>query len=619
MKILEIRALRGPNYYSQFPIIYLKLDIGKLENKPTDKIPGFKDCLLKLLPTLSEHRCSPGHPGGFIKRIERGTWMGHVTEHVAIELQCLASMEVGFGKTLDTDVQGVYDIVFRYRDEKAGIKAGREAVGIVNSIYKNKHVDINKIILKLKKIREANLLGPSTKSIVDEAKKRDIPIIQLNTDSYVQLGHGVNQRRIQATIMDNTSAIGVEIADDKKSTKDLLAQAGIPVPVGEVVTKLTDAYKVAKNIGYPIVVKPLVGNHGRGISVNITNEKDLKKAFTLTDTQTSAILEIRLRQLARLEEVRLKAEQKELETEKEKLEELLGNESAFKEYIKEEIRSDSKKYGDKRRSPVKERKEAEKLSLMDLMETEPVSIILSQNGWIRSAKGHDINPATVKFLSGDSLLSCLRIMSDKAIVFLDDSGRSYTLYSHLLPSARGNGEPLTRHLALQPNTQIQHMLSDENERHYLIGSDHSYGFIVKFEDLLSSFKNGKAVISLKNTHNILKPDGINDIKTDMALAVTNMGRILVFPLKQLPYLKKGQGNKIIAIPQKDRTASSPELLKNLKILPEQSDILIYSGKHKLNLSPGNWKDYCGMRGQRGKKLPKPFTVIDRIEIIKKDK
>ncbi|MHA2475230.1 MAG: cyanophycin synthetase family protein, partial [Promethearchaeota archaeon] len=167
MNILEIRALRGPNYYSRFQVIYLKLDIGELENKPTDKIPGFKDRLLKLLPTLSEHRCSPGHPGGFIERIERGTWVGHVAEHVAIELQCLANMEVGFGKTLDTDVVGVYDIVLRYRDEEAGIEAGKKAVRIVDSIYKNKTVDINKIILKLKTIREKNLLGPSTKSIVD--------------------------------------------------------------------------------------------------------------------------------------------------------------------------------------------------------------------------------------------------------------------------------------------------------------------------------------------------------------------------------------------------------------------------------------------------------------------
>jgi topoisomerase IV subunit A len=347
-------------------------------------------------------------------------------------------------------------------------------------------------------------------------------------------------------------------------------------------------------------------------------KKKLMKAFSLTNTQTSAILELRLRQLARLEEVRLKSEQKELELEKTGLEKLLSNESAFKDYIKKEIRLDSKRYGDKRRSPVKERNEAEKLSLMDVMEIEPVSIILSQNAWIRSAKGHDINPAAVKFLSGDSLLSCLRIMSDKAIVFLDHSGRSYTIYSHLLPSARGNGEPLTRHLALQPNTRIEHMLSDENERYYLIGSNQAYGFIIKFEDLLTSFKNGKAVISLKKNHEILKPDGIDNIKTDMVLAVSNMGRILIFPLKQLPYLKKGQGNKIIAIPQKDRDASPPELLKFLKTLPQKSNILIYSGKHKLNLSPGNQKDYCGMRGQRGKKLPKPFTLIDQVDIIMKD-
>ncbi len=344
-------------------------------------------------------------------------------------------------------------------------------------------------------------------------------------------------------------------------------------------------------------------------------KKDLIKAFSLSETQAQAILEIRLRQLARLEEIKLKAEKEELESQKDSLEKILENETIFKEYIKEEIRSDAKEYGDKRRSPIKERKEAERFSVIDVMDVEPVSIILSKNGWIRSAKGHDINPLSVKFLSGDSLLGCLRTKSDKPIVFLDDTGRSYMLYSHSLPSARGNGEPLTGHLSIQPNSHIRYMLSGENHQYFLVGSDNGYGFIIKFEDFMTSFKNGKAVVNIKNNHECLEPDGVHDLEKDHILAVTNKGRILIFPLSQLPYLKKGQGNKIISIPEKEMVSEPPELLKFLKVLPEHVNIVIHSGKHALKLSPGNQKDYTGMRGQRGKRLPRPYMNVDRVEII----
>ena len=353
----------------------------------------------------------------------------------------------------------------------------------------------------------------------------------------------------------------------------------------------------------------------RIIRVSDHPKKDLMKAFLLSELQTQAILEIRLRQLARLEEIRLKAEKKELESQKEALEKILGNETAFKDYIKEEIRSDAKEYGDKRRSPIQERKEAEKFSVMDVLDIEPVSIILSKNGWIRSAKGHDINPMSVKFLSGDSLLGCLRTKNDKPIVFLDDTGRSYTLYSHSLPSARGNGEPLTRHLSIPANSHIRYMLSSENNQYYLMGSDNGYGFILKFEDLLTGFKNGKSVVNLKNNHELLEPDGILDLEKENIMAITNKGRLLIFSLKQLPYLKKGQGNKIISIPEKERYAKNPELLKFLKTLPENSNIVIHSGKHALKLGPGNQKDYTGLRGHRGKMLPRPYVNVERVEII----
>lgn len=279
MKIREIRALRGANYYSRYPVIFMQVSLGELEEKPSDTIPGFKDRIEKILPTLIEHQCSLGYHGGFFERIDRGTWAGHIVEHVAIELQCLANMEVGFGKTYSTDEYGIYNVVFRYRDEEAGLEAGKYAVQIVNNLFNNEETDIHPIIQQLKELRENDLFGPSTQSIVSEVENRSIPVIRLNDESYVQFGYGIHQRRIQATIMDNTSAIAVEIADDKKRTKDLLSKMGIPVPKGYAVETLSEALEAADAIGYPVTVKPISGNHGRGITTNILTPDDLKTSF----------------------------------------------------------------------------------------------------------------------------------------------------------------------------------------------------------------------------------------------------------------------------------------------------------------------------------------------------
>jgi len=279
MKIIEIRALRGANYYSRYPVIYMQVDLGELEEKPSDTITGFKTMVKKILPSLEEHKCSLGYRGGFFERLDRGTWAGHIAEHVAIELQCLAKMEVGFGKTYSTDDSGIYDVVYRYKDEEVGIEAGKYALEIVNNLFNNKITEISPIVNRLKEIREKNLLGPSTQSIVDEAKKRHIPIMRLNEDSYVQLGHGLYQRRIQASIIDSTSTIGVEIADDKQRTKELLSNMGIPVPEGYKVETMEEAIKVAEEIGYPVTIKPISGNHGRGITTNVVDLADLEVSF----------------------------------------------------------------------------------------------------------------------------------------------------------------------------------------------------------------------------------------------------------------------------------------------------------------------------------------------------
>ncbi|NBG89593.1 cyanophycin synthetase [Isachenkonia alkalipeptolytica] len=283
MKIIEMRAIRGPNYYSRHPVIFMRLDLGELEEKPTDKIPGFKDNLAMMMPSLQQHKCSPGRVGGFYERLIRGTWAGHVLEHVALELQCLSGHEVAFGKTFNTDDYGIYNLVYRYVDEKTGMRAGEMAFHIVENLFKGIKTDVKPLIIDLKEIAETSLLGPSTQSIVNEATKKGISHLRLNEESYVQLGQGVHQRRIQATMMDNTSALGVEIADDKESTKKLLSSMGIPIPEGLSVETVEEALQAADEIGYPVVVKPLVGNHGRGITVNITNREELKLAFEIAD------------------------------------------------------------------------------------------------------------------------------------------------------------------------------------------------------------------------------------------------------------------------------------------------------------------------------------------------
>ncbi|MCK4717210.1 MAG: cyanophycin synthetase, partial [Thermoplasmata archaeon] len=252
---------------------------GKLEKSSSNTVPGFRKDLEEMMPSIIEHRCSPGKRGGFLQRVEEGTWAGHIVEHLALELQCLAKMEVGFGKTRETDKKGVYTIVYRYRDESAGIRAGEMAVKIVESLFKGKKKDLKPMIEELKAIREENLLGPSTESIAKEADSRGIPVIRLNTNSYVQLGHGMYQRRIQATLMDNTSAIGVEIADDKEQTKEILESVGVLVPKGHAFKELESAIEFAEDVGYPVVVKPLVGHHGKGITTNILDVGHLRSAF----------------------------------------------------------------------------------------------------------------------------------------------------------------------------------------------------------------------------------------------------------------------------------------------------------------------------------------------------
>ncbi len=276
MKIVEIKAMNGPNYWSatRHKLIVMVLDLEEMEQRPTDTIPGFLERLSALMPSLYSHRCSEGVPGGFYSRIKEGTWMGHVIEHIALELQTLAGMDTGFGRTRETTDPGIYHVVFSYQEAKAGIYTAKAAVKIAQALVDNIPYDLAEDIQNLREIREDERLGPSTGSIVDEAIKRKIPYIRLNRHSLVQLGYGVNQRRVQATIASTTSSIAVEIACDKEETKNLLEAAEIPVPRGRIIYDEEDLQAAIDKIGYPIVTKPVNGNHGKGATTNIRNWED---------------------------------------------------------------------------------------------------------------------------------------------------------------------------------------------------------------------------------------------------------------------------------------------------------------------------------------------------------
>lgn len=252
----------------------MKLDLEEMEQKPTNLIPGFRERLEHMFPSMMDHRCSEEVRGGFFMRVDQGTWMGHVIEHIALETQTLAGMDTGFGRTRETQTPGVYHVVFSYVEEKVGLYAAESAVRIAEALISGEHYDLQADIQKMREIREEVRLGPSTGSIVDEAVARDIPWIRLGRNSLVQLGYGVNQMRFQATITCKTSNIAVDIACNKEETKRMLAEASIPVAQGSICVDEEDLEQTISKIGYPIVIKPLDGNHGKGASINVTQWED---------------------------------------------------------------------------------------------------------------------------------------------------------------------------------------------------------------------------------------------------------------------------------------------------------------------------------------------------------
>lgn len=281
MKILNIQALRGPNIWSirRQKLIQMRLDLEDLEYRPTNEIAGFRDRLEKLLPSLYTHHCSPGYDGGFFERVEEGTWMGHVIEHIALEIQTLAGMDTGFGRTRSTKTKGVYNVVFAYVEERVGIYAAKKAVGIAEALIAGEDYPLEADIIEMRKMRDQERFGPSTGAIVDEAVARDIPFIRLNSASLVQLGYGKNQVRFRATLTDKTSSIAVDLAGNKDDTKRLLTEQAIPVADGRAISREEDLKQVIEEVGFPLVFKPLDGNHGKGATINVKTESEAYEAF----------------------------------------------------------------------------------------------------------------------------------------------------------------------------------------------------------------------------------------------------------------------------------------------------------------------------------------------------
>ena len=343
----------------------------------------------------------------------------------------------------------------------------------------------------------------------------------------------------------------------------------------------------------------------------------LIKRFKISERQAEAILELRLRQLARLEEIKIKAEQKELAAERKTLEQLLKSATRLKTFIKNEIKADAEKFGDDRRSPIVAREEAKAFSETELLSTEPVTIVLSERGWMRAAKGHDVDPRTLQYKSGDAFKMAAKGKSNQLAIFLDSTGRAYSLAAHSLPSARGQGEPVSGKVNPPSGATFEGVVIGDDDRDVLLASDAGYGFVAKVGDLVSKNKSGKAILRLPKGSKTLPTVMVDNYDAQYIVAITNEGRILMFPLNKLPRLAKGKGNKIIGIPSA-RVAERIEFVVAIAVLNDDDTLSVHSGKRHLNLKAADLEHYAGERGRRGLKLPRGFQKVDRVEVLAKD-
>jgi len=342
---------------------------------------------------------------------------------------------------------------------------------------------------------------------------------------------------------------------------------------------------------------------------------ELMRRFNLGNAQAEAILELKLRHLAKLEEMKIRAEQDELSKERDELEKILSSNARLRTLVKKELQAAADKYGDERRSPIVARTEAEAFSEKDLLTTEPVTVVLSEKGWIRAAKGHDVDGVSLSYKAGDKLQVAVKGRSNQNVILLDSTGRSYSLAAHTLPSARGQGEPVTGRISPPSGATFAGLLMGDEKGFVLLSTDAGYGFIAKISELEGKNRAGKAVVSIPAGARMLAPKLVEDVEQSLLAAVSNEGRLLVFPVAELPQLNKGKGNKIISIPS-SRVQSREEFMVDVAVVGPGEQLFVYSGKRYLNMSISDLEHYRGERGRRGNKLPRGFQKVDRIEVVR---
>ncbi|MFH1601047.1 MAG: DNA topoisomerase IV subunit A [Pseudomonadota bacterium] len=338
----------------------------------------------------------------------------------------------------------------------------------------------------------------------------------------------------------------------------------------------------------------------------------LMARFGLSEDQADYILDTKLKQLARLEEMKIRGEQDELAKEREKITAILGSKAKLKKQVKDELLADAKKFGDERRSPLVEREAAQAISETDLVPSEPVTIVLSKKGWIRAAKGHDVDAASLSYREGDGLLQAVRGRSNQQVAVLDSTGRSYSTIAHSLPSARGNGEPVSGRFSPPSGASFVALAAGENDARFVLASSYGYGFVTRFENFTGRNKAGKALLN-PGDGEVLTPALVTDIKTDWVVSITSAGHLLAFPLAELPELDKGKGNKLVQIPPA-KLKSGQEKVVAIASVRQGGELTVYSGKQKLVLSWRDLQAYEGSRASRGNLLPRGFTKVDRVEV-----
>ena len=348
----------------------------------------------------------------------------------------------------------------------------------------------------------------------------------------------------------------------------------------------------------------------------IRNEDEPRQAlmtrFGLTEAQANAILDIRLRQLAKLEEIKIRGEQQELSAERDTLEKTLASKRRLRTLIRKEIEADAEAYGDERRSPLVAREAAQALDESALLSAEPVTIVLSKKGWVRAAKGHDIDPRALSYKAGDGFQAAARGRSNQAVLFMDSTGRVYSLSAHTLPSARGQGEPLSGRLNPPEGASFVGVMAGDADSRWLIASDAGYGFVARLGDLQTRSRSGKAVLSLPKGARVLPPVPVGDVERDSVAVASSEGRLLVTGVKDLPALARGKGVKIMNIPAA-RVAAREEYIRAMTVLPEDAGLTIHAGQRHMTLKPRDLAHYRGERGRRGSKLPQGFRKVDRMQ------